>query len=289
MAHPFNRLLLATEHTEYDAGAERLALAMAGRCSLPLAAVLPLVSNPEYEAVAPQLAAQAEAAAAARLQALQQAAQRSGVSLATRVRRGPELDQEIVDEARRVNADLVIARQRGKRGFLARLLVGEMVSRVVAHAPCSVLLVPQQGAMWQRGVLLALDPQQGLPQQLPLLVTACQVAAECGLPLHLVCASEGDGAAETAARAVLAQALEQARRAGGPALLCHAMFRRGRAHEQIVGAARASAADLVVMGRHGSPLGGRAFLGGTTQKVIGTAELPVLVVIPSSNDSSTPP
>jgi len=29
--YPFNRILLATEHTEFDAGAERLAFAMAKR------------------------------------------------------------------------------------------------------------------------------------------------------------------------------------------------------------------------------------------------------------------
>ncbi|TXT36738.1 MAG: Universal stress protein UspA-like protein [Comamonadaceae bacterium] len=51
MAELFTRLLLATEHTEYDTGAEAMALALARRCQLPLATVLPLVSNPEYEAL----------------------------------------------------------------------------------------------------------------------------------------------------------------------------------------------------------------------------------------------
>ena len=54
MAHLFNRLLLATEHSEFDAGSEAMAFALAQRCQLPLATVVPLVSNPEYEALAPQ-------------------------------------------------------------------------------------------------------------------------------------------------------------------------------------------------------------------------------------------
>jgi hypothetical protein len=33
--HPFSRLLLATEHTEFDQGAERIALAMMRRAVLP--------------------------------------------------------------------------------------------------------------------------------------------------------------------------------------------------------------------------------------------------------------
>ncbi len=57
MADLFQRLLLATEHTAFDVGAESLALAMAQRCQVPLDCVFPLVSNPEFEVLAPQLAA----------------------------------------------------------------------------------------------------------------------------------------------------------------------------------------------------------------------------------------
>lgn len=273
MPHPFHHLLLATEHSEYDDGAERVALALATRCDLPLAVVLPLTSNPEFESVAPQLAAQAESQAAASLQALQAAARVAGVTLNSRVRRGPEPDQEIVAEARALGSDLIVTRRRGKRGFFARLLVGEMVSRVVAHAPCSVLLVPRAGSMWSRAVLLALDPQADAAQRALQVDTAVAVAAECGLPLQVVAVDDGDAAA---AQAALDAATAVAQRRQLP---CQAGLRRGRVHEQIVAAADAAGADLIVMGRHSAALGGRAFLGGTAQKVIGLAERPVLVVI----------
>ena len=64
MSGTFSRLLLATEHSEFDAGAEALAFAMARRCGLPLAAVLPVSSNPEFEVVAPELAARGRRAGA---------------------------------------------------------------------------------------------------------------------------------------------------------------------------------------------------------------------------------
>ena len=60
---PFTRILLATEHTEFDVGAERVALELARRCGVPLAAVLPIVTNPEYEVTDPALAPQRRAAA----------------------------------------------------------------------------------------------------------------------------------------------------------------------------------------------------------------------------------
>ena len=86
MPHPFSRLLLATEHSEQDEGAEALAFALAQRCALPLHAVLPIASNPEYEAIAPQLAAHAEAQAGERIGALRADAQRAGLALEIQVR-----------------------------------------------------------------------------------------------------------------------------------------------------------------------------------------------------------
>ena len=45
MTAPYGRILLATEHTEFDAGAERVAFDLALRWSTPLSAVELLVTN----------------------------------------------------------------------------------------------------------------------------------------------------------------------------------------------------------------------------------------------------
>ena len=79
MTIPWSRLLLATEHTEFDVGAERVALELARRRGVPLAGVFPIVSNIEYESVAPELVAKMEAHVHARLVALQEDAARAGV------------------------------------------------------------------------------------------------------------------------------------------------------------------------------------------------------------------
>lgn len=270
MATTFSRLLLATEHGEFDAGAEALALALARHCGLPLAAVLPVVSNPEFEAVAPQLAAKADAEAATRRQALQALALAAGVPLQVQVRRGAEPYAEIVDEARHRGADLLIIRRRGKRGLLANLLVGEMVSKVLAHAPCSVLVALRGSSLWSRGVLVGIDPQA---PDATLLDEATAVAAEFALPLHIVCVATGrdtDSVAQQALDAALAHARQRCPAAQGE-------VRAGRAHEQLLAATQAHGADLVVLGRHGGSSLGRAWIGGVAQKVIGLAECPVLV------------
>ena len=132
MSEVFSRLLLATERTEFDSGAETVALAMAQRCNKPLTTVFPLVSNPEYEALAPHVAKQAERQAADLIAQLRALGEAIGVNIELRLRRGEEIYREIVAEAVEQRSDVIVIRRRGKRSFLSNLLVGEMVSKVVA-------------------------------------------------------------------------------------------------------------------------------------------------------------
>ena len=157
MSVPYERILLATEHGEFDAGAERVAFGLASRWGVPLAAVLPLVTNAEYEAVAPALAERADRDAHERLERLAAAARAAGATLDTAVRRDAEAWRAIVAETLERRAGLVIARRRGRTGFLAQRLVGDIVGRVAMQAPCDVLLVPRAAAAWSRGVLAAVD------------------------------------------------------------------------------------------------------------------------------------
>ena len=271
MAELFARLLLATEHTEFDSGAETVALALAQRCKLPLATVFPLLSNPEYEALAPQIAARAERDAAQKIAQLRAQADAVGVMIDLRVRRGEEPYQEIVQEAIEQGSELIIIRRRGKRGFLANLLMGEMVSKVVAHAACHVLIVPREARMWSRRVLVAAAPGA---QGRALVSTATAVAAECGLPLHVVCVAPGD-AQRQPADVFLTDALELARQHG---VSVQAEVRIGKPFTEILASATRCQADLIVIGSRSDNRIGRALVGGVAQKVIGLSESPVLIL-----------
>jgi hypothetical protein len=263
--------LLATEHTDFDAGAEGLAISLAKRCGLPLATVFPLLSNPEYEALAPEIATRAEQQAGAKVAEIRANAQAHGVVIDLNVRRGEEPYQEIIAEARARNTELIIVRRRGKRGFLANLLVGEMVSKVLAHAPCHVLFVPREAQMWRKGVLVAAEP--GV-QGLRLVKTAAAVAAECGLPLHLVhiAASENKSAAITD---FLVEAQTAAMQLS---VSLQTELRYGKAYTEILAAASACQADLLVIGSRGDSHIGRAMIGGVAQKIIGLSDKPVLAL-----------
>jgi hypothetical protein len=272
MSTVFQRLLLATEHTEFDTGAERLSMELARRCGLPLTAVLPLVSNPEFEAQAPEIAARAEHDAAAKIAQLRELARTHGVELDVRARRGQEPYQEIVDEARIRANDLIIIRRRGKRGFLANLLLGEMVTKVVAHAPCSALIVPRDAGMWQRRVLVAAEPTAAGQQ---IVARAAAVAAECGLPLSIVCViPQEDPALRQQAEALIARL--QALQPGGLSLQGQTLV--GKPYLEILQAVKRETADLLVIGSRSEGIIKHALVGGVAQKAIGLSECPVLVV-----------
>lgn len=272
MSQPFQRILLATEGTEFDVGAERLAIDLAARCALPLLAVTPVVSNPEFEIVAPQLAEKAEAEAVAHLDKLRQAAKACGVELRGSVRLGEAPYQEIVDEARERDADLIVLRRRGKRGFVANLLIGAMVHTVIGYAPCNVLVVPRAAQLWSRGLLLATD---GSSHSDRATEAAAALALCWGLPVSVVCVPAHPQEDRSSASANVERAVA-ALRSAGVAATGHVPS--GKPFEAVLAVGREAGADLIVVGRRG--LGGaeRLLLGSTSERVAGHADCPVMIV-----------
>ena len=272
MADLFRTLLLATQCTEFDAGAEGVGISLAARRAIPLYAVVPLVSNTEYETFAPMLEDVAEAQAAAGLQKLRETAAARGVTLIGKVRLGEEPYREILAEAGERAADLIIVRKRGKRGFLASLLIGEMVHALTRHSPCDVLLVPREADIWTRGILAATD---GSAHGRRTTEVAASLAAAFALPLTIVSvATDDDPDGRIAADHVNAAVL--AARAAGASV--QGQMLTGKAPEAILGAATQTGADLVVLGRRGVNPVKRMLLGGTSEWVASHTSCPVLIV-----------
>jgi nucleotide-binding universal stress UspA family protein len=270
--YPFQRILLATEHTEFDAGAERIAFAMAQRCGIPLRVVLPVVSNPVYEVEAPDLAQRDELVAARKADELRSRAAELNIEIDVHVRHGAEPWREIVDEAASTQTDLIVIRRRGKPGFLANLLVGEMVSKVIRDASCCVLTVPRAAEFWTRGVLAAVG---ATPAAQDVASLAANVAAVCDLPLTIV------SVAQDKADLPRIESLNTLN-----VSLAHAICDKtrgvaavGQTVEQTVAVCRETGADLMVIGRqryHLIPFahGGESLM----HKLAGAMVLPTLVV-----------
>jgi hypothetical protein len=270
--YPFHRILLATEHTEFDVGAERIAFAMAQRCGIPLRVVVPILSNPEYEAEMPDLALRDDQEAAKKIESLRRDAQAAGVQLEIVVRHGSEPWREIVDEAADSKADLIVIRRRGKPGFLSNMLVGEMVSKVIRDVSCCVLTVPRAAEFWTHGVLAAVGD---IPAAQDVATFAASVAAVCDLPLTIV------SVAEQQADLPRIESLNTLNVSLASAICSRTegVVAVGKTVEQTVTVCRDFGADLMVIGRQRYHLLPFAHGGnGLMHKLAGAMILPTLVV-----------
>ena len=268
--YPYSRILLATELTEFDAGAERIALAMAQRCGVALRVVIPIISNPEFEANMPDLVLRAERDVANGIELFRRRAAAADVRLDIHIRRGAGPHPEIVAEAREAKCDLIVVRRRGKPSFLAKLLVGEMVSKVVRDVSCGVLLVPRAAQFWSHGILAAVA-DTGAAEN--IAGVAGKIAGICGLPLKVLSVAEDDAAlarTQSLNTRLVAVAAVASDRASGRVVV-------GRAAEQTIAAVKETAADLVVIGRQRYqqfPFG----KAGNMQNIVGATEVPTLIV-----------
>jgi nucleotide-binding universal stress UspA family protein len=275
MTAPFKRILLATERTEFDVGAERVGIELAAKCGQPLFAAMPLVSNPQYQILAPERAEKEEAEASARLDQLEEAAAVQGVEVHGMIRLGEEPYREIVDEAKIRKASLIVIRRRGKRGFLAKLGLGEMVQAVISHTDCDVLSVPRSAELWSQGILLATD---GSHHSERATSVAAALALYCALPLTVISVAErkDELGGESAAQANVDRALAAVRAAGAEATGHVATGRKP--FEAILAEAEQMHADLIVIGRRGLNRMKRLMVGSTSERVAGLANSAVLIV-----------
>ena len=69
---------------------------------------------------------------------------------------GDEPVHEIAKQAEESQSDVVVMGRRGVH-WLERLVLGEAAARVVGHVHCSVLVVPTESGIWDKGILLAVD------------------------------------------------------------------------------------------------------------------------------------
>lgn len=269
----FDRILVASDGSNFSDGAVRLGLALGVKAKAQLTAMTMVLTNPEYEALAPALVAKNEAAAGQHLDGLVAKAREAGLDCQPLLCRGDEPAREIAEAARKINADLVIMGRRGKRG-LARLMVGDAVVKVIGKGPCSVLVAPQAAQMWTDRILLATD---GSRFSDAAAVTAGMIAKCCPTAVTVVTAlvpshnekrqQEGKAAMER----IVAHLQSQGINAAGEAI-------PGEPDQVIVDCAQKCQAGLIVTGSHGRTGFDKVLVGSVSERVIGKAACPVLVV-----------
>jgi len=266
----FDNLLLATDGSEVSAGAVKVALHMASRCGSHLTVMHMAKTLPDYAMFNPGGVQQAEDQGRAVLQEVEEQAGTACVNCAPVLRYGDEPVREIAKQAEESQADLVVMGRRGVH-WLERLVLGEAAARVIGHVHCSVLVVPKESGMWDKGILLAVDGSRFADAA---AVSAGILAKRCGLPVTVLSVCANDDLKCDMVQAMADRVRDLLRHDG---VAADSVVKEGNPAKAIVEAAAENECDLIVLGSHGRTGLDRILIGSVSQQVVVQAKCPVLV------------
>jgi nucleotide-binding universal stress UspA family protein len=260
------KVLLATDNSEYSDGAIREAIKFASKCSSRLYACMMIEANPEYEIIGSKAFETEEAEATTHLESIKT----RGIACDTILHESMDASRAIVDEAAEKNVDMIVIGRRGYKG-LVKALMGEIAAKVIAHAPCKVLVVPKATQIEYKNILVATD---GSNHANAAVTEAVAIAKRCGS--HIIALSAmHDESERREAKNISDKAVELAEKEGVSA---EAVTPIGKPSDRIVETASGMGVDLIVMGTYGRTGVKKLLMGSSTEKVIGTAACAVLVV-----------
>lgn len=190
--------------------------------------------------------------------------------------------EAIRDLAEQNGYDLVVMGRRGMTR-LDRALMGSVTSRVIGHSTRDVLVAPRDATIGWSRVLL---PTEGSKCSEAAVNRAIDIAKSYGGELTALSVVDVNeefqaNAPEAVEKLVVKakQVLDEVRKkAEAAGLKVETCVKEGEAFKAITDAARDKAASVIVMGSHGRTGLTRLLMGSVTEKVIGHAPCPVLVV-----------
>ncbi|MDH4027275.1 MAG: universal stress protein [Nitrospirota bacterium] len=136
-----SNIVLAIDNSKHSEAAVREAFGLAQTCSAKIFAVSIVESNPEFEALAPQMVEKMGAAAKKLLDSVTEQAKKENIKCEAIAHTGEDPAQFIVEEAKKRKADMIIMGKHGERSSLTKFFMGSVTARVLSHAPCNVLVI----------------------------------------------------------------------------------------------------------------------------------------------------
>ena len=218
-----------------------------------------------------------------------------GITIDAAVREG-NAAREILDQASRMKADLLVIGTHGRSGF-ERLLLGSVAERVLRKANCPVLTVPKRlpdavpaGPVLYKRILCPVDFSDSSLHALQYAVSMAQEADGQLTVLHAM-AHEFEHEPDFVYDAgmtignFLAEREEALRRRlqeaiAGATEFCsvESLMTHGKPWREVLRVAADRQSDLIVMGVQGRGAADLLFFGSTTQHVVREASCPVLTL-----------
>ncbi len=206
---------------------------------------------------------------------------------------------EILDQARTMNADLLVIGTHGRSGF-ERLLLGSVAEKVLRKASCPVLTVPgglptapPAGPGLYKRILCPVDFSHSSLRALQYALSIAQEADGRLTVLHVV-AHEFESTVDMATvvydagmtvscfiherEKVLRQRLQEAVAGATEVCKVESLMTHGKPWREVLRIATERDSELIVMGVHGREAADLGLLGSTTQHVMREAACPVLTL-----------
>jgi nucleotide-binding universal stress UspA family protein len=213
-----------------------------------------------------------------------------GIRARTRVVEGFPA-REILGAAKKEHADLIAMSTHGRTG-IARWVFGSVTEKVLRGSPVPVLAIPSflgiGGEATPRAarevpfrkILVPLAAEEATLEVLPALTEFARLFGSEVRLLH-VC----EGVECSVATHELRMAFERLRNEGVPA---EPLMKQGDPAVRILETCREEGADLIAMTTHGRTGVPRLLMGSVAEKVLGSANVPILVVRPGKKDRRIP-
>lgn len=253
------RLMLATDGSEFSHAPEEIAIAMAHQFGV----TLDLMTSVE--------SADDDSIAGVRLQQTERKALMAGVDCELHVRHGKNPVEQIVAAATAADSNILVIGRRPPRGGVKEGLIGDVAQRIIVGSPCHVLVANWQSQPWRNHILMA---SNGAPISATIVEVTAQIAKAARLPVTVLAAANTE-AERLRAEEDIAEKLGLLRVEG---VECSGRVVAKTAERAIIETAQEIGADLVVIGNDQRKGLSRKLAGQTTDRVVGDLACAVLVV-----------
>ena len=267
----WDNLMVCTDGSVGANNAVALTLDLARACGSKVSIVQVMQIVPEFQAAMPDVRCTLEREVQKNFEVIKAEGDRLEVPLDLLMLEAQQPHAAIVTEIEKIQPDLVVMGRRGKHG-LTDILMGSVTARVIGHSPVNVLVVPRGAALGFQRILIASDGSPPSEKTWDLALAMAKQAASQLIAI-VVAQEEGD---IIEAKALVHKLLNAANAVGMP---LKGVSPQGVAPDAgIIHQAIKNEVDLIVMGSHGRTGLKRLFMGSVTERVIGQAPCPVLVV-----------
>ena len=193
-----------------------------------------------------------------------------------------EIYERIVDIADAENSDVIVMGSKGMSG-LERTLVGSVTARVIGHSQRNVLVVPEGTSIGWKNILFATD---GSKYSEAAANKVIDFAKSYGSALNVISVvdvteefiARAPGALDDLVKKAKSIVEDVKKRADSEGIKAEGMVKEGDAYKSIVDIAQKQKADAIIMGSHGRTGLKRLLMGSVTERVIGHAPCPIMVV-----------